>query len=171
MNFSAPSWDLFVVLFLVITIAYGFLLQRERIVVTMVAAYVGIVMSAMFAGPVQSFFTGDTPLLGKYFIAVNLSLSQIQIALFVLTLLLVSTKAGIDAEKGRGWLSPIELTILSTLTGALIVTTILSFMPIEQRELLAETSRLVMYLDHFHGLWTVAPIVGLIVLGLRRKGD
>lgn len=171
MNFSAPSWDLFVVLFLVITVAYGFLMQRERIVVTLVAAYIGIVMSSMFATAVQGFFTGETPLLGKYFIAANLSPAQIQIGLFTLTMILVSTKGGIDAEKGRGWLSPLELAGLSALTGTLIMTTLLGFLAPDQRSLLTDSSRLVMYLDHFHGIWTVAPIAALIGLGFRRRGD
>lgn len=167
MNFSAPSWDLFIVLFLIIAVGYGFLLQRERIVVTMVAAYIGLVISSLLWPDVFGFFQGTAPLFGRYFIRANVTESQIQIGLFVISLLLISTKAGIDAERGRGWLSGFELFALSALTGTLIAAVILGFIPDAARATLAEQSKLVNYLVHYHHLAILAPIAGLIGLGIR----
>lgn len=169
MNLSTPSWDLFIVLFLIIAVGYGFLLQRERIVVTMVSAYIGLVVTSLFWPEVFGFFHGTNPLMGRYFIRANLSEAQIQIGLFVLTMILVSSKGGIDAERGRGWLSPIELTILSALTGAMILTTVLGYLPINTTGPLIEQSRLVRFLLTRHDLWIVAPAAALVFLGFRNS--
>ena len=167
MNFSAPSWDLFVALFLIVSIGYGFLMQRERIIVTMVAAYVGLVFAILFTPQVFGFFHGTNPLLGKFFIRANLDITQIQIGLFLLTTILVSTKAGLDAERSRGWLTPFELVLTSALTGILIAGAIIGFLPETTRLGLATGSKFVAYLVHYHDLAILAPIAFLVVLGLR----
>jgi hypothetical protein len=166
-NFSAPSWDLFILLFLIIAVGYGFLMQRERIVVTMVAAYLGFIISALFWPEVFGFFHGTHPLLGRYFIRAEVSEAQVQIGLFVISMILVSSKAGIDAEKGRGWLSGFELFVLSALTGALIAAVILGYLPEAARTALAEQSKLIRYLVQYHDLAILAPIAGLVLLGIR----
>lgn len=173
MNFSAPSWDLFLILFLIIAVGYGFLMQRERIVVTMVAAYLGLVVSAMVWPEVFGFFQGTHPLLGKYFIRANVTESQVQMGLFVLTMIAVSTYAGLDADKGRGWLSGFELFVLSALTGALIAAVIVSYLPEAARSHLGEQSELAGYLVRYHDLAILAPILGIVLLGIRngRRGD
>ncbi len=168
MSFTAPSWDLFTVLFLIITIGYGFMMQRERIVVTMVAAYIGIVFSQLFWPAIHSFFQGDNPLLGKYFVHGNFNQTQIQMALFLVTMLLVATKAGIDAERGEGWLSPLELLLISALTGALILATVVGYLPADAQHTLANQSRFVSYLVQHHDLWILAPAAALVALGFKR---
>ena len=167
MNFSAPSWDLFIVLFLIIAVGYGFLMQRERIVVTMVAAYIGVVIASLFWPDVFGFFHGTQPLLGRYFIRADVTESQVQIALFVGSMILVSAKAGIDAEKGRGWLSGFELFALSALIGAMIAAVILGYLPEAARSALAEQSKLMRYLVMYHDLAILAPVAGLVALGIR----
>lgn len=167
MNLSTPSWDLFIVLFLIIAVGYGFLLQRERIVVTMVSAYVGLVITSLFWPDVFGFFHGTHPLLGRFFIRANFSEAQVQIGLFLSTMILVSSKGGIDAERGRGWLSPLELAILSALTGALIIAAILHILPPASTAPLVEQSKLVRYLVLYHNLWIAAPAAALVFLGFR----
>lgn len=138
----------------------------------MVAAYIGMVIVQLFWPEVLGFFQGEHPLLGKYFIRANFSQTQVQIGLFVLATLLISDKGGIDAEKGRGWLSPIELILLSAMTGAMIIAVILGYLPEANTQVLAEQSRLVHYLVQYHHLWVIAPIAALVALGFRdRKRD
>lgn len=168
MNLSAPSWDLFITLFLIISVGYGFLMQRERIVVTIVSAYLALVVSQMFWPSVFGFFHGDNPLLGRYFVRADLSEAQVQIGLFVISMILISTKAGIDAQKGKGWLSPFELLVLSGLAGAVIATTIIGYLPEESRTHLAEQSRFVFYLVHYHNLLLIAPIAAMVALGFHK---
>ncbi|MEK7460902.1 MAG: hypothetical protein AAB647_01650 [Patescibacteria group bacterium] len=167
MNFSAPSWDLFIVLFLIIAVGYGLLMQRERIIVTMVAAYIGLVISSLLWSDVFGFFQGTHPLLGRYFIRANVTESQIQIGLFAISMFLVSHKAGIDAEKGRGWLSGIELFILSALTGLLIAAIILGYVPEAAKVTLAEQSKLIGYLVHYYNLAILTPIAVVVLLGIK----
>lgn len=173
MDLSTPSWDLFIVLFLIIAVGYGFLLQRERIVVTLVSAYIGLVVMNLFWPEVFGFFHGDNPLLGRYFIRANISEAQTQIGLFLITMILVSSKGGIDAERGRGWLSTFELAVLSVLAGALILATILNALPDANVAPLVEQSKLVRYLVTYHDLWIAAPAAALVFLGFRsgRRSD
>lgn len=147
-------------------------MQRERIVVTIVSAYIALVVSQMFWPSVFGFFHGDNPLLGRYFVRASFTESQVQIGLFVLAMILISTKAGIDAEKGKGWLSTFELLTLSAAAGALIATTILGYLPEDVRVSLAEQSRFVFYLVHYHNLLLIAPIAALVGLGFYKgRGD
>ena len=174
MDWSAPSWDLFITLFVIITVGYGFLLQRERIVVTIVAAYIAILLVNLFWPDVFGFFHGDNPLLGKYFIRANLSETQVQIGVFVLAMIVISQKGGIDAAKGSGWLQPIELLTLSALTAGLILTAILDYLPDGNVVILAEQSRYIGLFVRYHDLWYLAPIGALIFLGFRgshRRSD
>ena len=47
MNISA-TWDLFVVILLVIGVVYGFALQRERIFTSLMSIYMGIVVAGVW---------------------------------------------------------------------------------------------------------------------------
>lgn len=170
MDLSTPSWDLFIVLFLIIAVGYGFLLQRERIVVTMVSAYIGLAITSILWPDVFGFFHGDNPLMGRYFIRANFTEAQVQIGLFLVSTVLVASKGGIDAERGRGWLSPFELAVLSALTGTLILSTILHFLPAASTTPLVEQSRLVKYLVTHHDLWIIGPAAALVFLGFRGGG-
>lgn len=170
MDLSTPSWDLFIVLFLIIAVGYGFLLQRERIVVTMVSAYIGLVVTSLFWPSVLGFFTGENPLAGRYFIRASFSEAQIQIGLFLGSMILVSSKGGIDAERGRGWLSSFELAVLSGLTGAMIIAAILHFLPAETTAPLVAQSKLVAYLVNYYSLWIAGPAAALVFLGFRDGG-
>ncbi|KKQ73417.1 MAG: hypothetical protein US94_C0034G0005, partial [Berkelbacteria bacterium GW2011_GWB1_38_5] len=57
-----PSWDLAIVVFFLIGIAFGYILQREKIVATLLSVYVALVVTQVFSGNVLSFFQGDKTL-------------------------------------------------------------------------------------------------------------
>lgn len=168
MDLSAPSWDLFIILFFVITVGYGFLIQAERIIVTLIAAYLGLLLTNLFAGDVLGFFHGDNPLFGKYFIRAGFSATQVQLGIFFMTLALVSHKSGLDVARGNKRWSPLELLIISALTATLILSTVFGYLPTEQVTILAGQSELVATILEYHDLWLIAPLAFLIFLGFRK---
>lgn len=155
--------------FVAISVAYGFLIQRERIIVTMVATYVGIFISDLLGSEVAAFFHGDNPLFGKYFIHANIAEPNIRIALFVLVFFFVGYRSGIDV-KGQSWLSPLEMLVLSALTGLLIAITILLYMPGAQQATIAANSHVATVLLAHTKLCIIAPLLALVGLGsLKQK--
>jgi len=168
---AVPSWDLFVGLFFVVTMAYGFIMQREKIVATLLAVYVGIVISQLFGGTLFQFFQGDKTLFGSLFIKSSASPFTVQTALFLGTVLLLSARGGIQAAKAKGLLSPLEIFGYSFLTAALMITTIINFLPFESQGPLIEQSKMLSKLMHYQTLWLVAPIVWLIFTGNKRRSS
>ncbi len=166
---NLPSWDLFITLFFIVAIGYGFILQRDKVITTLLSVYTGIVVAGAVSEPVRLFFAGDKTLANQVWIRSNASPFTIQTAIFVAVLVLVSAKSGLSGKGAKGMLSPIELVAYSFMNAALILSTILSFMPPEKAQAMAETSRLVNLIFHHHTFWVIAPVVLLIATGGMRK--
>lgn len=148
--------------------AYGFILQRERIVATLVSVYAALVVSEILVEPVSQFFQGDKTLFDQIWIRSNTSPFTIRLAIFILVIVLLSAKGGLSGTKGRGAMSHLEVLIYSALTVALITSSIFSFLPEPTQTVYAEGSKLVKYLVEHKDWWLLAPIGALIVFGFQR---
>lgn len=166
---GTPSWDLFIGLFFIIGISYGFILQREKVTGTLVSTYVAIVVTQIVSPYIQQFFAGDTTI-GSIFIKASPTPAMIKIAVFGVIIILLTTRAGLAGMRGRGLLSPIEVMIYSVLTTAIIIASILSFLEEGARAQLIESSRLVSMIFKYNDLVMIAPIVILVTMGFRRHG-
>lgn len=166
-----PSWDLFIILFFIIGIGYGFILQRDRVIMTLISVYVGIVIATTFAPVVQGFFHGDITLFGRFFIKSSASPFTIQTGLFFLTVLILSFKGGLGTFKGKGILSPLEIIIYSVLNTALMLAIIFSFLPEETKATFADQSRLAIIIMKNYNIWLIAPLIIMTIMGFRRGDD
>lgn len=166
---AVPSWDLFITLFFIIGIAYGFVLQREKVVVTTISTYAAIVVTQLFGATVQQFFQGDKTIFGQIFVRANTTPFTIQIALFAAVIALLSAKAGLSGGKGKGMMSPLEIIVHSFLSTALILSTILTFMPLEEQQNITAQSNLAAKLINMHNLWVILPIIALVASGIIFK--
>lgn len=167
---TLPTWDLFLILFFIIGVAYGFILQRDKTVITMISVYVALVITQIVAGPIQAFFTGDKTIFGQFFIHANVSSLTIQIIVFAAIIALVSAKSGL-AGKESGNMSPIEILGYSALNTALIISSILFFMPEAMRNGFAETSKIASILIQYHIWWIIFPAALLVISGFWRKSE
>ena len=167
---NAPSWDLFIGLFMIIGVSYGFILQREKTTVTILASYVALVITQVLNPMIQGFFVGDKTI-GSFFIRANVSPFTIQSVVFALVIVLLVTRSGIAGQRAKGLLSPIEVMIYSVLNSTLILSTILSFLPEEQKVSIAESSKLASKMVQYQTWWIVLPIIALIVIGFRKGLD
>lgn len=164
-----PSWDLFLTAFFIAGTAYGMMLQRERTVVTMLAIYVALVLTGMLADPIAQFFAGEKTILNSFFIRSQASPFTIQAGVFVGLIVLVTTKSGLSGDRDSGGLlSPLEVFSYSFLNTALIVSTILSFMPEEARASIAASSNMASYLMGHELWWVILPIIALLFFGWNR---
>jgi hypothetical protein len=168
MSSTLPSWDLFITLFFIIGLAYGFILQRERIVATLMSVYAALVVSQLLVEPVGQFFKGDKTLFNQIWIRSDTSPFTIHIALFVGIIVLLSAKGGINSARGRGAMSHLEVLIYSALNTALIVSSIFSFLPEPTRDAYAATSNFVKFIVENHDWWLGVPVAALIVFGFQR---
>lgn len=169
---SLPSWDLFITLFFIIGISYGFILQREKIIGTLVSVYISLVIVSVWSETIHKFFMGEKAVFNQVFIRSSASPFTIQVILFAAIILLLSAKSGISGAKStKGLLSPLELLIYSFLTTALILSSIFYFLPAETRAAFAETSRLARLVINYHTWWILLPIVFLVVTGFKRGGE
>ncbi len=55
---TLPTWDLFITLFFLIALAYGFILGRGRIVIILVITYVAFVVTLETGSFVYNFVAG-----------------------------------------------------------------------------------------------------------------
>lgn len=162
---SSPSWDLLLTVFFIVSIGYSFVLQRDKVVVTLLAIYAGMVIASVLGGPLQQFFVGDRTIANQIFIKANASPFVIQAGVFVLTTVLVSLRSGIGKSSSRSVLSTFELAIFSFLNTALILTAIFSFMDPAAKEHFFAASRIARIFIGHQTWWVVAPLIALIATG------
>ena len=165
----APTWDLLIGILFVLVIAYGFMLQREKVIVTLISIYVGLVLVSVLTGSLQEFFAGDRAIFNKIFIRGTTSPFAIQTGVFLGTVIAITARSGLSGGSGRGLLSPIELFAYSFFNAALITVSILSFVPDEMRSAILDSSYLGNLLVSFRGWLLVLPILLSIILGYREK--
>lgn len=166
-----PSWDLAITVFFLIGIAFGYILQRDKIVVTLLSVYVGLIVAQAVSGNVHQFFQGDTTLFNQVWIRSNANPLTIRIAVFAAVIVLISAKSNFSAGKSKGILSPIEIIIYSILTSGLILSSIFYFMPPETREALVASSRMAKIVINYYTLWIILPVVFMIITGFFHKGS
>lgn len=119
---------------------------------------------------IQQFFAGDATL-GSIFIKASPTPFMIRIGLFLVIVVLLTTRGGLAGMRGRGLLSPIEVAIYSTLNSAIILSSVLSFLDDGVRATLLNGSQLARYVLQFHDVWIIAPVVILVIMGFRRRGS
>lgn len=163
-----PTWDIFIGFAFVVGIAYGFILRREKVVTTLCSTFIGIVVATNFSKYVFDFFNGNRLFAGQVWIHSNASISTVSIVVFLIVTFLISGVIISNSNKA-GDVAPFEVIIYSALNMALIISTILNFLPEETRAKYVETSKLASLILHYNTLWIILPVLALVILNFRRK--
>ena len=164
----APSWNLAIIIIFVVGIAFGYILQRDKIVTTMLSVYVGLIATQALSGTMQQFFEGSKTL-SSFWINLHASPFTIRLVIFMVVIVLLAAKSGISGSKTKGLLSPIEVIIYSILTTGLILASIFYFMPASSRDAFAASSQMAALVINYYIWWILLPIVALIAAGFFRK--
>ena len=163
-----PTWDIFIGFLFVVGVVYGFILRREKTITTLCSTYIGIVVATYFSKYVFDFFNGNRLFAGQIWIHSNASISTVSIVVFLATTFLISGII-ISTNNHAGDVSPLEVIIYSSLNMALIISTVLGFLPEEIRIKYIETSKLANLVMQYHTLWIILPVFALTILNFRRK--
>lgn len=165
-----PSWNLAIIVIFLMGIAFGYILQRDKIVATLLSVYVGLIMTQAVSGTLQQFFEGSTTL-NQFWVNLHASPFSIRAGVFMLTITLLSAKAGISGGKTKGLLSPIEIVAYSIFTTGLILSSLFYFMPAESRIAFVESSKFAGLVINNYMWWIILPVLTLIIGGFFRKGS
>ncbi|MEI6039847.1 MAG: hypothetical protein WCP93_00665 [Candidatus Berkelbacteria bacterium] len=165
----APSWDLAISVIFLVGIAFGWILQKDKIIGTLLGVYVGLIMTQAFSGNIQKFFQGDTTLFNQIWIRADASPFTVNVIIFALCIMIVSTRANVSSSKSKGLLSPLEIVVYSVLTTGLILGSLAYFMPADARTPFIMTSRMAKFIIENYTFWLAAPVVFMVVSGFINK--
>lgn len=159
-DWSAPSWDIIILLFFIVSILiYGFALGRNRVVAILISTYLSLAV------------TTNLPFMDKLTEIINRYVTftfQVSSFLVVFVLLFFLLTRGTLLQKygslGGGWW---QVIIFSLLQVGLLTSIILSFLPQEAYGSLSEFTKTVFISDIGKFCWIASPILALIFF----KGD
>lgn len=158
-DWSKPSWDLFIILFFVVAgFLYGFSLGRDRVIVILISVYMAlaVVNTAPFIGNFRTDIGVD-----QFF---GFRISTFVVVFILLFFLmsrsaLLSTVASSDT-RGSWW----QVLLFSFLHVGLLISITLSFLPPGAAHNLAPLTQKVFVQDIGRFAWIVAPIVAMILV-------
>lgn len=163
-----PSVDVFIGLFFLFGVAYGLLFQREKIIATLCSVYVGIVVAENFSGTVFQFFNGNKVVANQVWIKSNASASTVAIVLFLSTILLISSAISVRRRSDSSS-SPFDSVLYSVLAVALILASVLNFLPEASRNHYLEISAVARSLFNYKTILVLLPPIVLVITGFRSK--
>ena len=154
-------------IFVAITVLYGFMMQREKIMAALLSCYLGMVIVSTWSDKLQAFFEGKRTVANTW-IAADASPATIKIVVFLLIVGLVASKADIGIGRDTA-LAPIELLAYSFITGILISATVFSYLPDATQATIISQTKLVHFLKDYYTFWLIAPILLIVFVTSRRR--
>ncbi len=124
------SWDLFVIVFFTVIIAYSFIIGRNQTLKIIIASYIAILAADGLGNLIERYFFGEQPLIKALSTANNeSSLIVVKIFVFVFTIVLIATRGRFNINMGSsGSLMDMILTLTyGMLSAGLITSTILIY--------------------------------------------
>lgn len=161
LDWSTPSWDLFIVLFfLVASLIYGLSLGRDRIIIILVSIYMALAV-VEYAPFAEELIQGTS--LESFFLFKVISFVVVFLVLFYVLAqsALLNTFASRNAS--RSWWQTIVFSVLHV---GLIISITLSFLPESFANQLSDFTYKVFATEMARFIWIILPIV---VMALIRK--
>lgn len=158
-DWSKPTWDLFIILFFIIAaLLYGLSLGRDRVLVILVSVYMAL--AVVNTAPYIGNYTADIGV-DQFFVFRISAFVVVFIALFFLMSrsALLSTVASSDSA-GSWW----QVLLFSLLHVGLLISITLSFLPATADDGLAPLTRTLFTSEGGRFFWIVAPIVAMVVI-------
>ncbi|MFH1088317.1 MAG: hypothetical protein V1719_00565 [Patescibacteria group bacterium] len=162
-----PTWDLVLLVFFAASVVYGFLMGKDKIMVTILGAYVGLVIANQWGARVFSIVSEQSAVLDDSWIKGNLSVFIVKVILFAVVLLIVALRCGMIPQIGNngGILGMVMPLLYSIFSAALIAASILDFLPEETRNQVVEKSIIAAPLVVYYSWWLILPIGLMLMTG------
>jgi len=164
LNWSDPSWDLFIILFfLVASLIYGLSMGRDRAIVVIVSIYMALAV-VDYVPFVEKLISGSA--LEELFIFKIVSFLIVFMVLFFLLAqsALLNTIASRSATKS--WWQAILFSFLQI---GLLISIVLSFLPEQSLSALSEFTRLMFATETASFIWIILPIVTMVLIRKPRR--
>jgi len=172
----SPTWDLFIIIFFIVAVIFGVTMGRERSMVSIIAAYIGLVVSNVCGNAVYNMIGGSSSAQVGNAISFSASASPffIKAGIFILILVLLIVKGDFlkrAVTSHNGLMSIITSAAYSFLNAGIIVTALVSFLGDSQRTDLLAQSNLINTIQQYQVWWMVLPVALMIILGFRDKEE
>lgn len=167
-----PTWDLVLLVFLGASLVYGFLMGREKVIITLLGAYVGLVIANQWGASAFTMLSNQGAV--STWASGNLSVFVVKVVLFTVVLLLIALKGGLLAHGfgGSGGLMGLAVqTGYSLLNATLIASSVLNFLPEETKRQIVEGSTIAAPLVNFYSWWLILPLLFMIVASFISKSE
>jgi hypothetical protein len=159
-DWTMPTWDLFIVIFFVIAaFLYGLSLGKDRVIVILVSIYMAL--AVINTAPYLNDLSGKDINIDfghNFAFKVTLFLG-VFIALFFLLSRSALSRAFGSSGGGSWW----QVILFSFLHIGLLISVILSFLPFQTAEHLMPITRQIFTSDLGKFLWITTPIVAMVV--------
>lgn len=170
---TLPTWDLFITLFFIMTLGYGLILGRQRIVIALISCYIAYAISEVVGGSLYNVLTGGS-LISEIWVKSNISEFGVKGFLFFLIAVLVALKGEIGVNPGKfaeGGKGAIFTAIYSFLTAGLIIAILVSFLDPVAKQAFLQQSNLAQKIVNYYNLWFLGPVILMISLGFIKDGS
>ena len=158
LNWSVPTWDIFILLFFVVgALLYGLSLGRDRIIVILVSIYMSLAI------------VSNTPILNTLDASPQLNQNAIAkiaffLVIFVVLFFLVTRSAllktvGRSGAPGDWW----QTILFSVLQVGLLISITLNFLPKDVTQGLSDMTKQIFMSDQGRSIWMVLPVLVMIV--------
>lgn len=149
-NWSTPSWDIFIVIFFVVTVfLYGISLGRDRIIVILMSIYMAL--AVVSAAPFINRLEDGTALKATSFIGIFLTL-------FFLVSRTSLNKIFGNLATGKLW----QALLFSIMHVGLLVSITMSFLPPASTAGLSPMTQRVFVSEIARFAWIIAPILAMV---------
>ena len=170
------SWDLFIILFFIIAIIFGIAMGRERSMVSIIAAYIGLVVSNIAGNALFNALGGGASAQMGSALTFTATPSPffIKAGIFILVLVLLIIKGDFlkrAVTSHAGLMSILTSGIYSFLNAGIIITALVSFLSDAQRTDLLTQSKYINLIQQYQVWWMVVPVLLMIVLGFKEKEE
>ncbi|HPH78528.1 MAG TPA: hypothetical protein PLH65_00395 [bacterium] len=160
------SWNIFIIFCVLISVLYGFILQRNKIVLTLLNVYIALSVVGVLGNSFNNIAQrAGEAMLNQGFAERFFSLFITQTFLFVALIIILSIRG--EHAKALGDVKvqhPMILSFIYSVLFALIVSsTILSFLPVEVQSGIVQQSNIVGWIMAKQVWWVVTPVILMIV--------
>ena len=125
------SWDIFIVVFFTVIIAYTFIIGRNQAIKIIISAYIAILAADGVGNIIERYFLGQDPTIKTFdFTSDEGSLILIKIVIFILSIVLITTrgKFQINMSKSNSLMMRTILALTyGVLSAGLITSTVLIY--------------------------------------------
>ncbi len=182
----ALTWDLLVIVFFAIVVAYSFIVGKDESVKIVIASYIAIV-AVQAVGNILELLAGESQTVMDL-LGFNLDMnvvSIIKLALFVASIIFLSIRGGFVLEYDRSLGNVWEFALTGAFgfaTSGLLLTALLTYIaarPILDEELasapllapLLAQSTLVHFMVDYQNIWFCLPAILLLIVGFLTQRE